>query len=177
MMRSEKRISPQRIKKLRPHSADGLLFFFKSFLRCGSLLAAKFESLFIRWQPLAVGALILAIFAFDHAEAQVTSNASRRDDYFRLMPFYQHWSQGKGTQFTQFSVPVLVQLRFGRSLNVALRGSQATTSGDNLQKLRGITDTQLAFNYSLANFILNLGFNFPSGKRSLPTMNSSPPRC
>ncbi len=111
--------------------------------------------------------LYMVFFACNLLAAQVTSNASRRDDYVRLMPFYQHWSQGKGAQFTQFSVPVFVQLRFGRSLHVALRGSQATTSGDNLQKLRGMTDTQLAFNYGLANFIFNLGFNFPSGKRSL----------
>jgi hypothetical protein len=129
--------------------------------------ANGFCSLLMRRPTLSFGALILAIFAFDHAEAQVASNAGRRDDYFRLMPFYQHWTQGKGNQFAQFSVPLFVQLKLGRSMNVALRGSQAITSGDNLQKLRGLTDTQLAFNYGLANFIFNLGFNFPSGKRSL----------
>ncbi len=123
-----------------------------------------------RCQPLSVGAIALVsilFFATNLAFAQDEQNTGRRDDLIRLMPVYQRWSQGKGNEFSQFSVPVYARLAFGRRLSMALRGSQATASGGNAQKLSGVTDTQLSFFYGAANFIFNLGFNFPSGKGEL----------
>ena len=132
--------------------------------------ANGFCFLSIRWQPLSVGVMVLfaiLFLALDNTSAQDEQSTGRRDDLIRLMPIYQRWSQGKGNEFAQFSVPVYVRLAFGRSLSLALRGSQATASGGNVQKLSGVTDTQLSFFCSAANFIFNLGFNFPSGKRAL----------
>lgn len=50
---------------------------------------------------------------------------------------------------------------------MTLRGSQATASGDNIQTINGITDTQLSFSYHFepVNLIFNLGLNLPSGKK------------
>jgi len=107
------------------------------------------------------------LIAISNAAAQDEQNTGRRDDLIRVMPVYQRWSQGKGNEFAQFSVPIYARLMFGKKLSLALRGGQATTSGDNAQKLSGVTDTQLSFFYSTANFIFNLGLNFPSGKRAL----------
>jgi len=111
--------------------------------------------------------LLIILIAISNSAAQDEQSTGRRDDLIRLMPIYQRWSQGKGSEFSQFSVPVYVRLGFGRRLSMAMRGSQATASGGNVQKLSGVTDTQLSFFYSAANFIFNLGFNFPSGKRAL----------
>ena len=116
----------------------------------------------IRWQPLSVGAIFL--MNLTNANAQ---SASRRQDYIRIMPVYQRWSQGQGTQLAQLSVPVYVRLALGRNMNVAARGGQANVNGDNTQKVNGLTDTQLSFNYSRGAFIYNFGVNFPSGKRKL----------
>jgi len=121
----------------------------------------------IRGQFLSVGVIFLIVLMFNNAAAQDEPTTSRRDDLIRLMPIYQRWSQGKGSEFSQFSVPVYARLMFGRKLSMAMRGSQATASGGSVQKLSGVTDTQLSFFYSAANFIFNLGFNFPSGKRAL----------
>ena len=107
------------------------------------------------------------LVAISSAEAQVGQSASRRQDYIRIMPIYQRWTEGNGNRFAQFSVPIYVRLALGRNLAVAMRGGQAMASGDNLQKLSGLTDTQLSCNYSMANFIFTLGLNLPSGKRAL----------
>lgn len=111
--------------------------------------------------------LLIILIAISNVEAQDEQATGRRDDLIRVMPVYQRWSQGKGNEFAQFSVPVYVRLMFGRKLSLALRGGQATASGDNTQKLSGVTDTQLSLYYSAANFIFNLGLNLPSGKRAL----------
>jgi len=125
------------------------------------------KNLFCCRQNLIIAILLGLIFNGGEAIAQVTPGNSKRQEYLRLMPVYQRWSTGAGNQFAQFSVPIYVRLAFGRNLRLALRGSQATASGDNLQKLSGITDTQLSGFYSAANFIFNLGLNLPSGKRGL----------
>ena len=107
------------------------------------------------------------LIAVSNSVAQDEPATGRRDDLIRVMPVYQRWSQGQGNAFAQFSVPVYARLLFGRKLSLALRGGQATASGDNAQKLSGVTDTQLSFYYNTANFIFNLGLNLPSGKRAL----------
>lgn len=132
--------------------------------------ANGFCLLVIRWQPLSVGAMVLIailFFALDNVSAQDEQNTGRRDDLIRIMPIYQRWSSGKGSDFSQFSVPVYARLGFGRKLSMAVRGSQATVSGASMQKLSGVTDAQFSVFYSAANFIFNLGLNLPSGKRAL----------
>lgn len=111
--------------------------------------------------------LLLILFVNSAVNAQEEQGSGRRDDLIRVMPVYQRWSQGRSNAFAQFSVPVYARLMFGRKLSMALRGGQAAASGDNAQKLNGLTDTQLSFYYSTANFIFNLGLNLPSGKHAL----------
>jgi hypothetical protein len=111
--------------------------------------------------------ILLLLIAAHNVGAQIEFTPGRRQNYLRVMPIYQRWAENDSTAFAQFSIPVYVRLALGRSLQVALRGSQATANGDGLQKLSGVTDTQLSCNYGVANFIFTLGFNLPSGKRAL----------
>lgn len=110
---------------------------------------------------------LFLLILISSVQAQENSNASRRQDYVRMMPLYQRWAQGRGTQVAQISVPVYVRLAFGRNLDVALRGGQASVNGATVQKLRGLTDMQMSLNYNYSRFIFNLGVNLPSGKREL----------
>ncbi len=89
--------------------------------------------------------------------------------YLRITPQYERWNVKGGDKFSEFSFPVVAYYPFSRYLSMTLRGSQARASGDNIETINGITDTQLSFSYHFetANLVFNLGLNLPSGKKSL----------
>jgi TolB-like protein len=113
--------------------------------------------------------LLILFLVLGHAAAQVEPSRGLRQGFIRLMPTYQSWTEAKGRRLAEFSVPLYARLAYGRDLSFALRGSQATASGNNFQKLSGLTDTQLSINYKRGNVVFNLGLNFPSGKKELTT--------
>ena len=89
--------------------------------------------------------------------------------FVKILPIYQSWAVDDSNKFSEFSIPMLAYLPFGNNFGLSLRASQATTNGDYVQDLSGITDTQLACSYYLnwANMVINLGVNIPSGKKEL----------
>jgi hypothetical protein len=87
----------------------------------------------------------------------------------RLMLNYQSWSLQDSVDFSEITIPLSIYYPINRSLSVTLRGNGASASGDNLESIGGITDTQLGFAYLIenANLVFNLGFNLPTGKKKL----------
>lgn len=109
--------------------------------------------------------LIVLLITAINADAQTISQTG----YVRIMPLFQGWRLTGGNDFAELSIAEIVYIPLRRNLSMTLRGGQATIGGDNLQRLSGVTDTQLAFNYYLepAKLLFNLGLNLPSGKKEL----------
>ena len=103
-----------------------------------------------------------------------------QNGFVTLAPVYQSWNLNAGSDFaegtpltdsvfSEFTVPVYIYYPVNRNLSFSLRGNQSSASGDNLETLNGLTDTQLGVNYYLENpnIVLNVGFNLPTGKAEL----------
>ena len=58
---------------------------------------------------------------------------------------------------------------YTRDMNIFLRTSQAIVDGDELNRIRGLTDTQVTYTYFVRkyNVALNMGINMPTGKEEL----------
>ena len=67
------------------------------------------------------------------------------------------------------SIPVSIYFPVNRNMSLSLRGGGATASGDYLQKLSGLMDTQFSLSYFLEvyHLVISLGANVPSGKKEL----------
>jgi len=89
--------------------------------------------------------------------------------YIQMFPLYQSWSDASEAQFSEFTIPFSAYFPLNRNLSVDLRTHQAIADGDHLQKVSGMTDTQVSFNYYVEslNIVFNLGLNVPSGKKEL----------
>ncbi|MDZ7341559.1 MAG: hypothetical protein ONB27_09405 [candidate division KSB1 bacterium] len=91
--------------------------------------------------------------------------------YLKILPLYQSWAIGKGPtySYSEFSVPIAVYIPLNRNMSINLLASQATADGDGLEKLTGISDTQVSIAYYLESYhlIFNCGINVPSGKKEL----------
>ncbi|MDZ7345151.1 MAG: hypothetical protein ONA90_11635 [candidate division KSB1 bacterium] len=111
---------------------------------------------------------LLFLLAFTTAGAFAADVISQQR-FVRIMPIYQRWDLQQNNQFSEVSFPLQVYLPLSRNLSATLLGSQASVSGEALQSLSGLTDTQLSFNYHLEGpkLMLSLGINLPSGKTEL----------
>jgi len=89
--------------------------------------------------------------------------------FIQFSPVYQRWSDYQGNGLSEFSTPVNLYLPLGKNASLSLLGNQAVVSGDAVEKLRGITDTQMNVTYHVeaAKMILTLGVNLPTGRKEL----------
>lgn len=87
----------------------------------------------------------------------------------RIQFNYQSWSLKDTVDVSEITIPLSFYYPVNRNFSVTLRGNGASASGDNLESVGGMTDTQLGFSYLLenANLVFNLGFNLPTGKKKL----------
>ena len=87
-----------------------------------------------------------------------------------MQPRYQRWTDD-GVRLSEFSVPVTARLLLQPNLGVSFRVSQASAEGDDLQRISGFTDAQLALDYAVyfgnSRLVVNLGVNLPTGKSRL----------
>ena len=87
-----------------------------------------------------------------------------------VQPRYQRWTDD-GVRLSEFSVPVTARLLLQPNLGVSFRVSQASAEGDDLQRISGFTDAQLALDYAVyfgnSRLVVNLGVNLPTGKSRL----------
>ncbi|MEE4311178.1 MAG: hypothetical protein V2J62_04860 [candidate division KSB1 bacterium] len=96
-------------------------------------------------------------------------NIISQQPYFSIQPVYQSWTGDNDFTFSEMSVPLQAYYPFNRNASLSLQTNQAMVNGDNLEKLSGLTDTQLSLNYFVerVDAVLNLGLNLPSGKKAL----------
>ena len=101
--------------------------------------------------------------------AQEDTYVVARKRVISLTPVYQRWTNPDKSDISQISTLAYAYLPFGRSLGFTLRGNQASTDGDNINRLNSFTDLQLGLSYRLpsSNFVLTLGLNFPTGLTGL----------
>jgi len=110
--------------------------------------------------------IIAFILSATAASAQTVNDAYiiSQERSVTILPLYQNWSIG-GRKFSELSLPVFSYVSLNRSMNLTFWGSYAAVRGEALQKLNGLTDTQLAFNYywEQRRVLLSLRLNAPSG--------------
>ncbi len=113
---------------------------------------------------LVILTLILTLTALPYAQDIISQRG-----IIQFMPLYQRWGINDGDNFSEFSMPLFIYFPVNRNFGLSLRGNGASASGDNLETLSGLTDTQLNANYYIenANVIFNLGINLPTGKKDL----------
>lgn len=110
------------------------------------------------------------------AKAQVGSSTADalttrdRPVQISIQPTYQRFEDEDQT-LTQLSVPVVAVVPFKDRWQLSLRGSGASTSGENLETLSGLTDVRVALSYARSvgdgSLILNASVNAPVGKEDL----------
>lgn len=87
-----------------------------------------------------------------------------------MMALYQNYEED-GLSVDQISFPLSIVAPLGPSMNLTVSARHATASGDSLESLAGLSDTQVSLGYarSIGNssLIFSLGLNLPSGKREL----------
>ncbi len=110
-------------------------------------------------------ALLIVIASTSLSYNQIISQTASARLHFN----YQSWSLHDSLDFSEITIPLSIYYPVNRNLSVTLRGNGASATGDNLESVSGITDTQLSFAYLIenANLVLNLGFNLPTGKKKL----------
>ncbi|MBI5647850.1 MAG: hypothetical protein HY962_13050 [Ignavibacteriae bacterium] len=87
----------------------------------------------------------------------------------RIMPLYQQWSVEGEQSFGEFGSEVSVYLPLLREFAVTVRNTPVSTMGGGVERMSGLTDTQLGLLYHLeeARLVFSLGANLPTGQRSL----------
>ena len=110
--------------------------------------------------------IIIASAAVSHTQI-ISQSAS-----VRIQFNYQSWSLENSGDLSEITVPLAVYYPVNRNFSATLRGNGASATGDNMESISGLTDTQLGLNYLLenANLVFNLSFNFPSGKTELDAL-------
>lgn len=87
-----------------------------------------------------------------------------------IQPTYQRFEDEDQT-LTQLSVPVVAVVPFKDRWQLSFRGSGASTSGDDLQTVSGLTDVRVALSYARSigdgSLIFNASVNAPVGKEDL----------
>ncbi|MBN2366381.1 MAG: hypothetical protein EH225_10665 [Calditrichaeota bacterium] len=88
--------------------------------------------------------------------------------FVRVSPVIQFWRLQGHPNFSEFSTVVYSRLPVRNDLSLSMQLGQAMIGGE-VTGLRGITDLQSILIYHLreTNTTLNLGFNLPTGKKSL----------
>ncbi|NIR49923.1 hypothetical protein GWO43_15555 [candidate division KSB1 bacterium] len=101
----------------------------------------------------------------------LSQNIIEQESLLRMMPVYQSWMLDDADDFSEVTVPLSIYYPVNRNFSVTLRGNQASATGDNMETISGLTDTQLNLSYYLepANVVLDLGLNLPSGQTKLDT--------
>ena len=113
--------------------------------------------------------ILLVLFSsFSCVLAQGDPYIISRQGSVVIQPLYQSWSMKDGVKFSEFGTTLSLYVPISRSMNVSLRGGQASSGGD-VPKLSGITDMQVGFGYhwESINTIVSCGVNLPSGHKEL----------
>ncbi len=124
-------------------------------------------------------AAIIMIGLAASASGQIVYGQSS-SGYLRMI--YSHWNQKDtygSTSVDQVTTPLngFVPLQENTELRFYAAGvSTSATIYDSDYKLSGLTDVRLQLNQSLADdqFLLSLGLNLPTGKRSLSVVDNRP---
>lgn len=133
------------------------------------------------WQRIVTGWLVFWGIAFGGgvapAEAQVDPGSAanaltseERPVRIAVNPIYQQFEDGERT-LRQWSAPLAVVVPFQDRWQVSLQGGGASTGGNDLQTLSGLTDVRAALSYAQpvgdGSVILNANVNAPTGKEKL----------
>ena len=96
--------------------------------------------------------------------------SQRRPLRVTARPLYQYY-EDDGAAISEWSLPIQATIPLLESLQLNLRGSVASVSGDNVEDLSGLGDVQASLSYAQevgdGSLILSLGANLPTGKREL----------
>lgn len=123
--------------------------------------------------------LLMGFWGFVPAQAQPIDEDSyeaegltsqRRPLRVTARPLYQYFERD-GVALTEWSLPIQATIPLRESLQLNLRGSVASVSGDNVEDLSGLGDVQASLSFAQevgdGSLILSLGANLPTGKREL----------
>ncbi len=87
-----------------------------------------------------------------------------------LRPTYQ-WFEDGDQAITQWSAPLTAVVPFGNRWQATLRGSGASTRGESLQTLSGLSDVRVGLSYAQpigdGSLLINANMNAPVGKKEL----------
>lgn len=89
--------------------------------------------------------------------------------FFRIRGIHQGFTLDDDYSFAEFSVPMEIYWPLSRENSLYLYTNYAGVSGEYVNDLSGITDTQIFWNYHLEdkNIVLNVGLGLPTGKSTL----------
>lgn len=126
--------------------------------------------------PLVFWILLWGTVGGSFSVAQVRTSAvegltsEERPIRVALRPAYQRFEDG-GPTITQWSAPLVAVVPFAERWQVSVRGSGASTGGENLQTLSGLSDVRAALSYSRpvgeGSVVVNASVNAPTGKEEL----------
>ncbi len=107
--------------------------------------------------------LFLVIFLMS-----VLCESAHTGSFMRLTPVMQFWRLQGHPNFSEFSTVIFSRMPLQNNLSLSMQLGQATIGGE-ITGLQGITDLQsiLTYHFRESNTTLNLGFNLPTGKKSL----------
>lgn len=89
-----------------------------------------------------------------------------------ILPVVQVWEgEGREDYFGELSIPLALQIPFGRAVSLSLRGSGAAVEGTNLEYVSGLADAQAALSVRQeiggVVVLVSVGASLPSGKKEL----------
>jgi hypothetical protein len=112
--------------------------------------------------------LMLAFVSIRNLSAEDVFIVSQ-EGFVKIAPVYQTWSMKGNTVISEFSVPVSLYTPLGKNTNLNLYMTQATATGDSLEKLGGFGDPQLTLGHYFEPLRMNFSFgvNLPLGRKKM----------